>query len=330
MRPVSLLDNVIHYLIIALGSLILAVAIVAFMVPADIVPTGVTGAAAIINSLFGIPIGVQFFLYNIPILYLGYRMLPGGWRMLMDVAIGVMCFSLFVDLIGPFLPVGGYSDDRLLNAILGGVVSGIGYGLVFRTGTNFAGTTTIALIIQRRVGMPLSQIYLYTDTSVIVAAALLYGVEGALYAFIAMFLSGLASDYVMEGPGVIRTAFVITEKPTEVSQSIMNGLYRGVTYLPARGMYSGKDKAMLYITISRSQVNELKNAVALADDAAFIVIGQGHAAYGPGFKPVVTKPRQIPKMKHPFPAKNPPPPTVTVYATADETAPAETYPAAVD
>ncbi len=329
MRPASLLDNVVHYVTILLGSFILAIAIVAFMVPADVVPTGIMGVAAIVNALTGIPIGLQFFLYNIPILYLGFRMLPGRWRALADTALVVVSFSLFVDFIEPFLPAAGYTDDRLLNAILGGVVSGIGYGIVFRTGTSFAGTTTIALIIQRRVGMPLSQIYLYTDTGAIVGAAALYGVEGALYAFIAMFLSGAASDYVMEGPSVIRTAFVITEKPSEVAQKVMNTLYRGVTYMPARGMYSGKDKAMLYVTISRSQVNEFKQAVAEADDAAFIVIGQGHTAYGAGFKPVVTQPRKIPSMKHPFPAKKQPP-TATVYAIADDGEPGETYRATGD
>jgi len=84
MRPASLLDNVVHYVTMLLGSFILAISIVAFLVPADVVPTGVMGVAAIVNSLTGIPIGLQFFLYNIPIMYLGFRMLPGRWRALVD------------------------------------------------------------------------------------------------------------------------------------------------------------------------------------------------------------------------------------------------------
>ncbi|MEL7233689.1 MAG: YitT family protein, partial [Chloroflexota bacterium] len=204
----------------------------------------------------------------------------------------------------------GFSDDRLLNSLFGGILGGVGGGIVFRTGTNFGGTSVLALILQRKFGLPLSQTFLYVDTFIVAASGLVFGIEGALYAMIVVFVGGVASDYVMEGPSVIRTAFVMTNYPREVSDAVMEHLHRGVTSLPARGMYSGSDRAMLYITVSRAQVNELRHIVADVDENAFLVIGQGHTAYGVGFKPIKKtrrKPEPAPVLTITVPAVDVPP-----------------------
>jgi uncharacterized membrane-anchored protein YitT (DUF2179 family) len=136
---------------------------------------------------------------------------------------------------------------------------------------------------------------MYTDTLVIFASGFVFGIEGALYAVVALFLGGLASDYVMEGPGVIRTIFVITEQPEAVSNAVMAHIERGVTAIEARGMYTGQARSLLYITVSRAQVNDVRHIISDTDENAFIVVGQGHTAYGAGFKPV-KKPEKAPKL----------------------------------
>jgi len=266
----------------------MSVSVVAFLVPANVVPQGVTGAATLLNALVGTPIGVVVFLANLPILYTGYRLLPGGWRTTADTLLVVVVFGLIVDLAGPLTSGLVISDDRFLNAVLGGVLGGVGGGMIYRTGTNAGGTSTIALILQRRLGLPLSQTFLYTDTLVIVLSGLVFDVEGALYAMVALVLGGIASDYVMEGPSVIRTALVITNEPEAVSGAVIQRLNRGVTAITGRGMYTQQDRSILYITISRAQVNDLRSIIGEIDPGAFMVIGQGHAAYGEGFKPIAS------------------------------------------
>ncbi len=263
-----------------------AAALVAFLLPADVVPQGVSGIAALLNHFFGLPVGVMILLMNVPIAYVGYRMLPGGWRMTVQSMYVVVVYSVFTDLFVAYLPSTGYTDDRLLNTVFGGIIGGISGGIVYRTGTNYGGTSVLGLILQRKLGLPLSTTFMYVDTAIVVAAGLTFGVEGALYALVMVFLGGIASDYVMEGPSVIRTLFVISEKPQEVASAVITQLQRGVTYVPARGMYTGIDKGMLYITVSRSQVNDAKQIITDVDEAAFVVIAQGHTAYGAGFKPI--------------------------------------------
>ncbi len=280
------LEIAFKYVQLTFAAVMGAASIVIFLVPAQVVPTGVTGVSVLLNELFGLPVGVMTMIMNVPILYIGYRMLPGGWRTTLRTIYVVVVLSVSIDLLTYVLPTTGYTDDRFLNALFGGIVGGIAGGIVYRGGVNFGGTSTLSLIIQRRFGLPLSSTILYTDTIVIFAAGAVFGVESALFALVVLFLGGVAADYVMEGPSVIRTVFIITDKPQEVAEVIMSRLQRGVTYLPARGMYTGQDRALLYVTVSRSQVNDLKHVVMDADEGAFVVIGQGHTAYGRGFKPL--------------------------------------------
>ena len=274
----------LRYLLIITGIVIGAISLTVFLQPLDIAPAGVAGASTLLNELFDTPIGLVIFLLNIPIQLLGYAMLPNGGRVILRSVVIIIVFSVVVDNLGPLLPATGISDERMLNALFGGITGGIGVGLVYRAGATFGGTSTLALILQRRFGFPMSTTFLCTDTLIIVAAGLVYGWEGALYAAIALFTAGLATDYVLEGPSVIRTAMIITDKPEDISQRVFANLQRGATSWRIKGEYTGADRTMLYITIARSQVRDLKEEISQVDPKAFIVIGVGHAAYGAGFR----------------------------------------------
>ena len=136
----------------------------------------------------------------------------------------------------------------------------------------------------------MSTTFLYTDTVVIGVAGLVFGWEAALYAVVALFVSGLATDYTLEGPSVIRTAVIITDHPQQVADAIFRGLHRGVTSWPVTGMYTQQPHSILYVVVSRSEMRALRQVVSEADPESFIVIGQGHSAFGEGFKRPVRSP----------------------------------------
>ena len=275
-----------RYILIAIGIVIGALSLIVFLKPLDIAPAGVAGASTLLNEVFDTPIGMMIVLLNIPIQFVGYKLLPNGARIILRTIVIIVIFSIVVDNLGPLVPPEGISDDRMLNALFGGITGGIGVGLIYRAGATFGGTSTLALILQRRYGFPMSTTFLCTDTLVIVAAGLVYGWEGALYSAIALFTAGLATDYVLEGPSVIRTAMIITDKPEDVSRRVFANLQRGATSWKIKGEYTGIERTMLYVTVSRSQVRDLKDEVSQADPNAFVVIGMGHAAYGAGFRRV--------------------------------------------
>ena len=274
---------VVRYFLIIVGVFIGSISIIVFMQPLNIAPTGVTGVAVILNHLLDTPIGVMVFILNIPIQILGYYMLPNGGRVILRSIFVIILYSIMLDMLAPYVPTDGLSDDRLLNALFGGVVGGISGGMVFRAGASFGGTSTLALILQRRIGLPMSTTFLYTDSIVILVAGLVFGWEAALYAIVALFVGGVATDYVMEGPSVIRTAMIITNEPDKIAEVVFDDLQRGATSWKVTGQYTGTERTLLYVTIGRSQVRELKDAVSNVDPDAFVVIGMGQTAYGEGF-----------------------------------------------
>lgn len=273
---------VVRVILLTAGGFIGAVAVNIFYVTADIAPGGVSGLAIILNELIGTPVGLMVLVGNIPIQLLAMRMLGGGWRVVARTVYVLGVYAAAIDLTAPYMA--SITDDRLLSAVFGGIVGGIGGGLVYRAGGTFGGTSTLARILQNRLGTSFSATYLYTDTLIILLAGLVFGWPGALYAIIALFVDGAMADYVLEGPSRVRTATVVTNHPQEVAGVLMTQLGRGVTAWEGRGMYTGQERSILFVTVNRPQVNDLRHLVFQVDPDAFVVIGQGHTAYGEGFQ----------------------------------------------
>ncbi|MBN2305607.1 MAG: YitT family protein [Anaerolineae bacterium] len=270
------------FILMTAGAVISAVEVVIFMLPAEVVPGGVTSLAVILNAVIGSPVGVVVLLANIPIQYWGARML-GGWRTLAGTIYAIAVFSILVEVL-VYAGVDAVSDDRLLNAVFGGVLGGIAGGLIYLGGATLGGTSTVAQILRDRTGTPMSTTFLYTDTIFIIMAAFVFGWESALYAVVALVLNGMATDYVLEGPSVIRTVTIITNQPEAISAMVIHDLDRTVTAWEAEGMYTHQPRTVLFVTVSRAEAGRLKDRVQAIDPTAFIVIGQGHAAYGEGFR----------------------------------------------
>ena len=268
-----------NFALLAAGAIILAVNLNVFLAPSNLAPGGVMGIAVIVNAFTGWPLGLTMLAFNIPLLVLGFYYL-GRFNFLIHTLFVVLIYSFGADLMTGWLPANGITDDLLLNAIYGGVLGGIGSGLVFRGNGTSGGTGVLARVIQLRTGLPVSQVYMFTDGAVVLLAALLFGWEIGLYSLITLFIWGVVVDYVLEGPSVVRTAFIITDKPEQVSQAVLERLRLGITSWPAQGMFTEARHTFLFCTVSRSDVNTLRKTILSEDPGAFVVIGQGHQAIG--------------------------------------------------
>lgn len=276
-----------HLLLVCLGSIIAALGYSLFQVPHGIAAGGITGLVIILAPYLPVPVGVAVWLLNLPMLALGFRFL-GRWMFVARTLLAVSAFSVSSDLLLAWLPHYRESwpvtDNILLSAIYAGVLGGVGLGLVFRAGSSLGGTGVLGRILQARMGVPLSSIYLYTDGGIIALAGFFLGWEAALVAMLTLFLSGVASDHVLEGPSTVRTAIIVTAHPKTMTQGLIESLGRGATYWKVVGGYSGEDRGMVLCTVHRPQVNLLKHVVLSLDSEAFLTIGVSHQAFGGGFR----------------------------------------------
>ncbi len=277
-------QTVRDYAFLLSGALVQAFSLRLFLIPAQMVSGGISGAAQIVNFYIPIPIGLMVFLGNIPLFILGWRYL-GGARFALRTAVAIAAFSLFTDLLVFFIPLKGMTEDMVLNCLYGGVTLGIGLGLVYLGKGTSGGSDILGRILNRKFGISISQAYLITDALVVLASGFSFGWSKALYGLVVIYISGVAAEMISEGTGIFRSVMIVTTRPAEVSAMILQDMERGVTILSGKGGYTGAERPVLYCVVTRAEVNQLKEVISDIDPAAFMVIGQAHEALGEGFKP---------------------------------------------
>ncbi len=274
------------YLLLTLGAALQAAALRAFLVPARLASGGVSGLSQIINSYTGWPIGVMVIVGNLPLFLLGWRYL-GGPRFAARTAYAILAFSILVDIPLPFFPDQGLTSDLVLNSLFGGVISGIGFGLVYRGRGTSGGSDILARILSSWRGIPVTQSYLLTDALIIFLAGISFSWENALYALVMLYVSGIAAESISEGSNILRTGLIITERPQPIIDEIFSRLRRGVTILDGKGGYSGKEKTLLLCVVTRAEIQHLKAITRDLDPSAFLIIGQANEVRGEGVLPII-------------------------------------------
>ncbi len=283
------------YSLIILGGLIQAIGLRLFLIPSDLASGGVSGISQLINHFTGWPIGAMVFVGNLPLFALGWRFL-GGRRFALRTAAAVALYSIFTDLL-PHLPLFGpqgpagrllaeVQGDLFLNTLYGAIVTGVGYGLVYRARATSGGSDVLARILNFYRGTPMTQSYLMVDSAVILAAGFVFGWKQALYAIIVLYVSGLVAETTLEGSGTVRTAMIVSTEADAIAARVIDELVRGATVLEGTGAYTGASRPVLYCVITRAEVASLKAIVHEMDPEAFMVIGVAHEALGEGFRPL--------------------------------------------
>lgn len=275
-----------QYFGMTLGIILAAFAMNMFFIPHKIAAGGISGLSTVLHYLTGWPVGALMLAFNIPIFIFGVKLL--GTRYGITTLYGAAMLSFFIDLLAPFTPV--LTDDILLNALYGGVVTGVGMGLVFRFGGNTAGTALLAAIFNKLFRISVGQALLIADGCVVALAGFVFGSpELALYAAISIFVTSQIIDLVQEGPVTSKAFWIMAREPEILAGRILKEIDRGVTHLQGRGGYTGQEKELLLCVVDTSEVTRLQNLILDHDGRAFFIIGDAHEVVGEGFGSVETQ-----------------------------------------
>lgn len=274
--------------VIMLGCAIAAFATDVFMIPNGLAAGGLTGLATIIAELgrragISLPVGIQTIVMNALLLLVVVR--SGGLKYVVQTVTGFVLFGFFTDLFAPFV-LHLQHEDIMLSALWGGIVSGIGYGLVFRCGANTGGSDTIGQIIARKSSLPVGATVMAIDVAVCAASAPVFSVANALYAALSMVLMGYVVDMVVDGGNTQRAAFIISDHFEDIEHDILHAMDRGCTRLMAQGSWTKKDRPVLFFVLSRREISIIKTIVYEHDADAMLIITDVNEAIGYGFKSV--------------------------------------------
>ncbi|GAP39099.1 YitT family protein [Flexilinea flocculi] len=276
-------ETIYDYLYLLFGSVIQAAGMAFFLIPSKLVSGGVSGLAQVLNHYSSWPIGIMTLIGNIPLFILGWQYL-GRIRFAARTIFSVIIFSIFTDLLSGWTSCSAITQDIFLNMMFGAVVLGIGFGFVYKGSGTSGGSDIIGRILNQRLGLPISQSYLLTDSISVILGGIAFGWDLALYGLIAIYISGFAAEMISEGSGYFRDVIIITKEPEKITRAVIEILDRSVTQMKGVGGFSGEEKSILYCVIGRNEVNQLKKMVVDADPASFMVVGHAHEVLGEGFQ----------------------------------------------
>lgn len=282
-----------QWLYVVVGAALLATAFVLFITPYRIVPGGVYGMGVVLNYLFPkIQVGTYGLSMDIPLLIIAFRIFGArfGTKTIVAAVLTPLIMDTMTLLVGsdPATMLGGkidLSNDVLLSCIFGGTLMGAGVGLILKTHATSGGTDIVAMIVSKYLHMPISRAVLYVDSLVVLFGLVVLGDwKLPLYSLVTIFVSSRVIDYIVDGGSGDKLLFILSEKHDRIRDYILDGLERGGTYIKASGMYTGADKEMIFVVVSRREVSLMRDRIREVDPEAFMIVVDAHETLGEGFK----------------------------------------------
>ena len=283
MKKVNLKNEIVAYLLVALGSLLFAVGHVMFVNPYHLAPGGVYGLANVFNALWGWKISVSGICMDIPLLLIGTLIL--GPRFGIKTIVSVILIPIFTYIIESSY---GYDplikDDIFLNTVVAGIIYGVAIGIIFRAGATSGGSDIISMIIHKYTKISLGVLVLIVDSCISLTTLIIGDIKLPIYSIILIYIESKIIDLIVEGFTTYKTVFIITDKVEEIKNFILNDLERGGTCFPGLGLYQGQERKMIYVTLDRSDLVKLKSNLRFLDPNAFVNVIESSEIMGFGFK----------------------------------------------
>lgn len=274
--------------LILVGTALVALGYNALLVPNRVTAGGVTGLATLVYYLWKFPVGITVAVLNIPLL------LWGAWKIDLVFILKTLVATLLLSFWLELFPIRPITEDMLLATAAGGVMVGAGLGMVLAADATTGGSDLAARILtENNQALPVQWIMFALDAMVIAASILVFSLEEALYAIVAVYASSRVAGWVMEGMHAAKAFYIITGATERVAARIIGELERGVTALKGRGLYTGVDREVLLCVVPRQQTVRLKRIIKEEDPDAFLLVADMREVVGQGFVPHVRRRRRL-------------------------------------
>lgn len=279
MDNVDVKDTIKKYISVIIGLFIIALSFNLFFLPFNLVVYDANGLAVIVNKFIDIDSSVFIFVFEFACLIFGFIFLG-----IKDIRKAIMASALYPVFVKLTEGITNYVDvtntDMLLVAILAGVTTGIGNGLVFKSKFNSGGTDLIELVICKYFKWKFGKAVLLVDGSIVLAGGFIFGYELLIYALIALVLISIVSDKIMLGINDQKVFYIVSDKKEKIKDYLLFGLNKSVTEFEGKGFH-GKDNAnVLMCVVKTRDYFKIKEGILEIDKDAFLVISNTHELTG--------------------------------------------------
>ncbi|MBO5745535.1 MAG: YitT family protein [Clostridia bacterium] len=267
------------------GIVLLSVGVYFFKIPNGFSTGGVTGVGTILGALTPISSGIWIWVLNIALLVVGFAVF--GRKTGFKTVYCSMMYSALIYLFEYFVPLKSpLSNQPLLELVYAMLLTSVGSAMIFNSGASSGGTDIVALILKQYSGIDVGKALLCVDFVVAASAFFVFDVTAGLFSLLGLFAKAFLVDSVIESFNTCKYFIVITTRPEEISQYIINGLHHGVTTSKAIGEYTHEEKTMIHTVCKRAEAIKLREKIREIDPKAFTVITTSSEIIGRGFRSV--------------------------------------------
>ena len=253
------------YLLLTIGSVIVAIGLELILAPNGLVDGGVTAIAIMTNSIWNIPIWFTFILLNIPSLIIAGKYM--GKKFVVRTLYANVVTTAALIYFAPFLPI---TKSEVLIVLYGGLLLGVGIGLVVKVGGAIDGTEMIAIWMNKKYHIPISKFLLLINAVILSFAAFVFSLEKAMFSVAVFFIVSKVIDFILDGINQGKSVMIISEKPEEIGQKLIDDLGISITYLDGKGGYTGSEVQLIYCITDRFMYPKLKEIVLSIDKTAIL------------------------------------------------------------
>lgn len=268
-----------NIIMLTIAGLVNAFGITVFLAPVKLYDSGISGTAMLLSQITPEWMTLSFFLLilNIPLFVFGYK--KQGPLFTFYSLYTVAIYSIGAWLITDVLPIDVSlasplaGTDLLLCALFGGLISGVGSGITIRSGGAIDGIEVMSVIFAKKIGITVGTFVMVYNVFLYIICGFVMGSWILPLYSIVTYAAGLKTiDFIVEGIDRSKAAMIITSKPNEISEKLMEAFECGTTKIAVKGGYSNTDKTMIYFILDRFQISKMRDIVHNIDDGAYITI----------------------------------------------------------
>ncbi len=280
-RKKIVINSIKKYLTITLASFLYAIGISLFVDPNDMAPGGVTGISIIINRIVPIETGTLIFLINIPILL--FAIWKFGIKFTVSTIYALAVISIFTNILAPY---GALTDDILLAALVGGILSAVSIGTILKCGATTGGMDIIVKWLRLKLPhLKTGVIFFFADVIIVSISGIIFrNLDAALYAAIAVVTTSLVLDVVLYGKDEAKLIYIISDKAEPITLRLLEELGVGLTQIEGRGAFTGKGKKVLMCVVRKPISPQIEIIVKEEDTESFMIITRATEVFGEGYK----------------------------------------------
>jgi uncharacterized membrane-anchored protein YitT (DUF2179 family) len=258
-------------LLLTIGAFAAGFGLKGFLLPNQFVDGGATGISLLINQVSKVPLSILLILVNLPFMIIGYFQLGKPFVLKTTFAIGLLA------IVVAFVPYPVITTDKLLIAIFGGFLLGLGIGLAVRGGGVLDGTEVLAIFTSRKTPLTIGDVILLFNILIFSVAALLLGIEIAMYSVLTYLAAARTVDFVIEGIEEYTGVTIISPKYKEIAAMITQKIGRGMTvYHGLQGFgksgHQSNETEIIFTVVTRLEVSRLQTEIHAIDPNAFVVM----------------------------------------------------------